>query len=72
LKRSKFSDIQIIDAVKRVKYGVGVPDTCREFGVSSATFFKWLAKYGGMDVSMMFRMKELEEENRRLKNMYLE
>ena len=72
MKRSKFSDSQIIDAVKRVESGIGVPDICRELGVSSATFYKWRAKYGGMDVSMMSRMKELEEENRRLKKMYLE
>ena len=72
MKRSKISDSQIIDAVKRVESGIGVPDICRELGVSSATFYKWRAKYGGMDVSMMSRMKELEEENRRLKKMYLE
>ena len=72
MKRSKFSDSQIIDAVKRVESGIGVPNICRELGLSSATFYKWRAKYGGMDVSMMSRMKELEEENRRLKKMYLE
>ena len=59
MKRLKFSDSQIIDAVKRVESDVGVPDICRELGVSSATFYKWRAKYGGMDVSMMSRMKEL-------------
>jgi putative transposase len=72
MKRSKFSDSQIIDAVKRVESGIVVPDICRELGVSTATFYKWRAKYGGMDVSMMSRMKELEEENRPLKKMYLE
>ena len=72
MKRSKFTDSQIIDSVKRVEAGIGVPDICRELGISSATFYKWRAKYGGMDVSMMSRMKELEEENRRLKKMYLE
>ena len=45
MKRSKFSDSQIIDAVKRVESGIGVPDICRELGVSSATFYKWRAKY---------------------------
>jgi putative transposase len=69
MKRSKFSDSQILDAVKRVEAGIGVPDICRELGISTATFYKWRAKYGGMDVSMMSRMKELEEENRRLKKM---
>ncbi len=72
MKRSKFSDSQIVDAVKRVEAGIGVPDICRELVISSATFYKWRAKFGGMDVSMMSRMKELEEENRRLKKMYLE
>ena len=57
MKRSKFSDSQIIDAVKRVESGIGVQDICRELGVSSATFYKWRAKYGGMDVSMMSHMK---------------
>ncbi len=61
-----------MDAVKRVEAGFAVPDICRELGVSTATFYKWRAKYGGMDVSMMSRMKELEDENRRLKKMYLE
>ena len=72
MKKSKFSDSQILDAVKRVEAGIGVADICRELGISTATFYKWRAKYGGMDVSMMSRMKELEEENRRLKKMYLE
>jgi len=72
VKKSKFSDSQILDAVKRVEAGIGVADICRELGISTATFYKWRAKYGCMDVSMMSRMKELEEENRRLKKMYLE
>ena len=72
MKRSKFTDSQIIDSVKRVEAGIGVPDICRELGISTATFYKWRAKYGGMDVSMMSRMKELEDENSRLKKMYLE
>ena len=72
MKRSKFSDSQILDALKRVEAGIGAPDICRELGISTATFYKWRAKYGGIDVSMMSRMKELEEENRRLKKMYLE
>ena len=72
MRKSKFTDSQIMDAVKRVEAVFGVPDICREMGISTATFYKWRAKYGGMDVSMMSRMKELEEENRRLKKMYLE
>jgi len=72
MKRSKFTDSQIIDSVKRVEAVMAVPDICRQLGVRTATFYKWRAKYGGMDVSMMSRLKELEEENRRLKKMYLE
>ena len=67
MKKSRFTDSQIMEALKRVEAGLAVPDVCRELGISSATFYKWRAKYGGMDVSMMSRMKELEEENRRLK-----
>ena len=72
MKRSKFTDSQIMDAVKRVEAGFAVPDICRELGISTATFYKWRAKFGGMDVPMVSRMKELEEENWRLKKMYLE
>ena len=72
MRKSKFTDSQIMDAVKRVEAGFTVPDICRDLGISTATFYKWRAKYGGMDVSMMSRMKELEDENRRLKKMYLE
>lgn len=72
MKRSKFTDSQIMDALKRVDAGLAVPDVCRELGISSATFYKWRAKYGGMDTSMMVRMKELEAENARLKKMYIE
>ena len=72
MKKSKFSDSQIVGYIKRAETGEAVPALCREAGVSSATFYKWRAKYGGMDVSMMSRVKELEEENRRLKKMYAE
>ena len=72
MKRSKFTDSQIMDALKRVDAGLAVPEVCRELGISSATFYKWRAKYGGMDASMMARMKELEAENARLKKMYSE
>ena len=57
--------------MKKSRYsGTPVPALCREHGLSSATFYKWRAKFGGMDASMMKRMKELEDENRRLKKMY--
>lgn len=72
MKKSKFSDSQIIEALKRVEAGLSVPELCRELGISTATFYKWRAKYGGLDVSMMARMKELEAENARLKKMYAE
>lgn len=72
MKKSKFTDSQIMEALKRAETGVAVTELCRELGVSSATFYKWRAKYGGMDTSMMARMKELELENARLKKMYAE
>lgn len=72
MKKSKFSDSQIIEALKRVEGGLSVPEICRELGISSATFYKWRAKYGGLDAPMMSRMKELEAENARLKKMYAE
>ena len=72
MKKSKFSDSQIMEALKRVEAGLSVPEICRELGISSATFYKWRAKFGGMDVSMIARLKELEAENSRLKKMYAE
>ena len=72
MKKSRFSDSQIISILKQAQAGTAVPALCREHGMSSATFYKWRAKYGGMDASMMARLKELEEENRRLKKMYAE
>jgi len=72
LKKSRFTDSQIIAILKQAEAGTPVPELCREHGISSATLYKWRSKYGGMDASMMSRMKELEEENRRLKKMYAE
>ena len=72
MKKSKFTASQIIEALKRVEAGLAVPDLCREMGISTATFYKWRSKFGGMDVSLMARMKELEAENARLKRMYME
>jgi putative transposase len=72
MKKSKFTDSQIMAALKKGESGVSPPDICREMGISSATYYKWRAKFGGMDTSMMSRMKELEDENRRLKKMYME
>ncbi len=72
MKCSKFTDSQIMDALKRVDAGLGVPKVCRELGISSATFYKQRAKYGGMDTSIVAHMKELEAESARLKKMYIE
>ena len=72
MKKFKFSDNQILNILKQAEAGTPVPELCREHGMSSATFYKWRAKYGGMDASLMGRLKELEEENRRLKKMYAE
>jgi putative transposase len=72
LKKSRFTDSQIIAILKQAEAGTPVPELCREHGISSATFYKWRSKYGGMEASMVSRMKELEEENRRLKKMYAE
>jgi len=72
MKKSRFTDSQIIATLKRAEAGLAVPDLCRELGISSATFYKWRAKYGGMDISLMARMKELEAENSRLRKMYVE
>ena len=72
MKRSRYSDNQILRILKLAETGTPVPELCREYGMSSASFYKWRAKYGGMDASLMKRMKELEAENRRLKKMYAE
>ena len=72
MKKSRFTDGQIIAILKQAEADTPVPELCREHGISSATFYKWRSKYGGMEASMVSRMKELEEENRRLKKMYAE
>ena len=72
MKKSRYSDSQILAILKQAESGIPVAQLCREHGMSSATFYKWHSKYGGMDASMMARLKELEEENRRLKKMYAE
>ena len=72
MKTSRFTDSQIIAILKQAEGGSPVPELCREHGISNATFYKWRSKFGGMDASLMARMKELEDENRRLKKMYAE
>ena len=61
MKKPKLSDSQIIGVLKQAEGGTPVPELCREHGISSATFYKWRAKYGGMDTALMARLKELEE-----------
>ena len=70
MKKSRFTDSQILAVLKQAEAGTPVPNLCREHGVSSATFYKWRSKYGGMDASMVSQLKELQDENRRLKKMY--
>ena len=70
MKTSRYSDSQILAILKQAESGSLVPALCREHGMSNATFYKWRSKYGGMDASLMKRVKELEDENRRLKKMY--
>ena len=72
MKKSRYSDSQILAILKQNEGGAKVADLCREHGMSEATFYKWRSKFGGMDASLMKRMKELEDENRRLKKMYAE
>jgi len=63
MKKSRYTDSQILAILKQAEAGTPVPELCREHGMSRAAFYKWLAKYGGMDASLMVRLKELEEEN---------
>ena len=70
MKKSRYKESQIFQILKEAEVGVSVPELCRKHGMSNASFYKWRAKYGGMDVSSMRRLKELEEENTRLKRMY--
>lgn len=72
MRTSRFTDSQILAILKQNESGVAVPELCREHGMSTAQFYKWRAKFGGMDASLMKRLKELEDENRRLKKMYAE
>ena len=72
MKTSRFTDSQIMAILKQAEAGIPAPDLCREHGISIASFYKWRAKYGGMDASLMSRVKELEAENARLKKMYAE
>lgn len=72
MKKSRFTDAQILAILKQDENGVAVADLCREHGISNATFYSWRSKFGGMDASLMSEMKAMAEENRRLKKMYAE
>jgi putative transposase len=70
MKKSRFNESQIMTLLRTVEAGRLVKDVCREHGISEATYYNWKAKYGGMEASDIKRLKELEDENRRLKQMY--
>ena len=72
MKKSRFTETHIVKILKEVERGRLVKDVCREYGVSEATYYNWKSKYGGMEASDIKRLKELEDENRRLKQMYAE
>ena len=70
MKMTRFSEPQILAILRQAEGGVPVAELCRDHGMSTASFYKWRAKYGGMDASMISQMKGLEDENRRLKRMF--
>ena len=70
MKMTRYSEPQILAILRQAEGGVPVAELCREHGMSNASFYKWRAKYGGMDASMVSQMKAMEEENRRLERMY--
>jgi len=72
MKTSRYSDAQILSILRQAEGGMPVPELCRDHGMSSATFYKWRAKFGGMDASMISQLKSIEDENRRLKKMFAE
>ena len=72
MRKSRFSEAQIMGILRQAEGGLAVADLCREHTISSATFYKWRSKFGGMDVSMISEMKGIEDENRRLKKMFAE
>ncbi len=72
MKKSRYTDSQIMAILKQNESGISVTDLCREHSMSQAAFYQWRSKYGGMDASLMREMKELKAENARLKRMYAE
>jgi len=70
MKKTRFTESQIVSILKEADSGIKVEQLCRQYGMSSATYYNWKSKYGGMEASDVKRLKELEEENNRLKKMY--
>ena len=72
MKKTRFTETQIVKAIQEHEGGRKAEDICRELGITSAAFYKWRQRYGGLEVAELKRLKELEEENSRLKRMYAE
>lgn len=72
MKKTRFSETKIVSALKKNEAGTKVTELCRDYGISEATFYNWKAKYGGLEVRELKRLRELEQEHSRLKKMYAE
>jgi putative transposase len=72
MKKSRFTEVQIMSVLRQAECGMAIADLCREHGISNATFYQWRSKFGGMDASMITEMKTIQDENRRLKKMFAE
>ena len=72
MKKSRFTETQIVSILKQADAGMAVKDVCRQAGISAPTYYQWKSKYGGMEASDLKRVKELEAENSRLKRLYAE
>lgn len=70
MKKTRFTETKIVSILKKQEAGIKTSELCREYGISEATFYNWKAKYGGLDVHELKRLKELEQEHSKLKKMY--